>query len=358
MIKQIFLIVLLLFFAGCGSKEEKVEEKNLEKYSSAIFAGGCFWCSESDFEKHEGVIEVISGYTGGEIANPTYEEVSSGVTEHREAVKVYYNSSSISYSQLLEIFWKHIDPTDEKGQFVDRGHQYSSAIFYNNEEEKHIAEKSKEEIEKLFKEPIVTPILPAEPFYKAEEYHQDFYKKNTLQYKYYRARSGRDDFIKNNWKNVDLGENWESEKSQNSREYNKTPISNLTQIQYYVTQKGGTEEPFNNKYWNNTEEGIYVDIISGVPLFSSKDKYKSGTGWPSFVKPVSEDVIKEVPDNSLFTKRTEVRGAISDAHLGHVFEDGPKPTGLRYCMNSAALKFIPKDELKDEGYGQYLKEFE
>lgn len=349
------MMVLLLVVSACTtSKEEEKMNKNLENYNEAIFAGGCFWCSESDFEKHEGVIEVISGYTGGKIKNPTYSQVSSGETEHREAVAVYYDPKLISYKELLEIFWKHIDPTDSGGQFVDRGFQYSSAIYYGSEEEKELAEVSKKKVEKLFDEEIVTPILPKQTFYKAEEYHQDYYKENKLRYKYYRSASGRDAFIKENWDGKTL---FSDEKNSTSNFQKKTPISELSDIQYCVTQENGTEKPFNNAYWDNKKEGIYVDIISGEALFSSKDKFESGTGWPSFVKPISQDVVKEVADNTWFSRRTEVRGSLSDAHLGHVFTDGPNPTGLRYCMNSAALRFIPKEELKEKGYEEYLDEF-
>lgn len=334
-----YFVILLFVIIGCNTHMDTTMNKKLDNYDKATFAGGCFWCSENDFQKQDGVIEVVSGYTGGNLENPTYEEVSTGQTGHREAIQVYYDSSKISYEELLEIFWKHIDPTDSAGQFVDRGFQYTSAIYYHNEKQKNLAENSKKKVQEFFEEPIVTQILPAEEFYKAEEYHQDFFKKNKLQYKYYRYRSGRDEFIENNWKGVSL--------------YNDS----LTPLQYYVTQENGTEEPFNNKYWDNTKEGIYVDIISKEPLFSSKDKFKSGTGWPSFTKPIKEDAIIEKKDNSIFMNRVEVRSASSDSHLGHVFEDGPEPTVLRYCMNSAALIFIPKEKLKEKGYRKYLDEF-
>ncbi len=360
------LLALFLTAACTRADEDAVRNANADMdkkaYKTATFAGGCFWCMEPPFEKMPGVIDVVSGYAGGRDKDPTYEEVSSGATGHYETIEITYDPKVVTYAELLDVFWRQIDPTDAGGSFVDRGQQYGSVIFYSNDEEKKIAEDSKKRLAEsgIFKAPIVTEIKKLETFYKAEDYHQDYYKKSTLKYKFYRSRSGRDNFIKKVWKGKEgvtlPGKSPQGPKGGAFKKPSDEALrASLTPLQYEVTQQEGTERAYENLYWDNKREGIYVDLISGEALFSSVDKYDSRTGWPSFTKPLSQDNLVFREDRKLFSTRTEVRSKMAGSHLGHVFDDGPPPTGKRYCMNSAALRFVPKEDMEGEGYGEYLE---
>jgi len=336
-------------------------------------AGGCFWCVEYDIEYGTGIVDVISGYMGGTGENPTYENYSQ--LGHREVVKVIYDTEKATFEDVVWQMMKYADITDGEGSFNDRGGQYAPAIYFLNEAEKISAEKIIKIIDdsKRFTKKVAVKILPTVPFYSAEEYHQNYAEKNPLRYSYYRNASGRDVFSEKYWTKEELAtfgtpnefkvniikktsmQNTQQEFIKPTEEALKTI---LTPLQYKVTQEEGTERAFSNEYWDNEEEGIYVDIVSGEPLFSSTAKYDSGTGWPSFVAPIAKDVVIEKIEKSIFSTRTEVRSKIADSHLGHVFPDGPSDRGgMRYCMNSASMKFIPKSEFAGTKYESYLSLF-
>ncbi len=336
----------------------------------ATFAGGCFWCMEPAYQETDGVVDAVVGFAGGAADTADYLTVTQGTTQHREAVQVTYDPSVISYDELLDIYWRQIDPTDAGGQFADRGAHYTTAIYVHDDAQRALAEASRQGLadSAKFAEPIVTAVVDYTGFYLADEYHQDFYLKSAQRYEQYKQGSGRADFISENWAK-DAALEYEKSKQEAASavaprgDYNYTPeeiealLADLDPLAYHVVAEDGTEEPFNNAYWDHKAEGIYVDTVTRRPLFSSTHKYDSGTGWPSFWRTIDDDSVTLHEDNSLSMTRTEVR---SDAgHVGHVFDDGPEAEGgRRFCTNSASLLFIPREAMPAEGYEEYLYLFD
>ncbi len=332
----------------------------------AYFAAGCFWCTESRFEKLPGVLDVRSGYMGGDAERPTYEQVIRGGTGHRETVEVLFDPALISFQQLLDAFWRMHDPSDPGGAFVDRGHAYTSAIYPVDDEQARLARGSRDALDAAakFDRPIATAIAAAEAFWLAEAYHQDFARLNPVRYGYYAAASGRIQFIERVWDGDEtvyaLDDATAAERPAWWR-----PIpsdadlrATLDPLAYRVVRQDATERAFSHPYDALYDDGIYVDVISGEPLFSSLDKFDSGSGWPSFTRPIDPGFVVTQPDRTLWIVRTEARSTYGDAHLGHVFDDGPDPTGQRWCINGVALRFVPLGDMEAEGYGDWLHLFD
>ena len=323
---------------------EKEAEKANSGTANLYFAGGCFWGTEHFFKQIRGVISTEVGYANGTLQHaPSYEEVCSGNTGFAETVKIVYNPQVVDLKLLLELYFKTIDPTSLNKQGNDVGDQYRTGIYYTDAGVKTTIDEAIAALAKNYKKPIVVEVSPLQNFYKAEEYHQDYLDKNPRGYCHIPTKL------------FEVARKANPEPIKFKKPTEAELRSRLSKEQYAVTQQNATETPFANEYWDEQREGIYVDITTGEPLFSSLDKFQSGCGWPSFAKPIDKKLIEEKEDKSYHMTRTEVRSKLGDAHLGHVFDDGPKQLGgLRYCINSASLRFIPKEDMQKEGYGEYL----
>lgn len=341
---RIFTLIILqaitFSLVHCQSHNQSEEQKNARTQSSTMketiyLAGGCFWGMEAYFAGVQGVLETEVGYANGTTEHPTYQEVCTGTTGHAETLRIVYDASEVNLNFILNLYFECIDPTVLNRQGHDVGTQYRTGIYYTKPEQEEIAKQMLRELQARNNKRIVVECLPLKIFYPAETYHQEYLKKNPGGYCHISKA--------------------QINKAHATRFIDKEELKKkLTPLQYHVTMEQGTEAPFTNEYDKHFEKGIYVDIISGAPLFVSSDKYDSGCGWPAFSKPITDEAVTERADNSHGMSRVEVRSA-SGAHLGHVFEDGPAETGgLRYCINSASLRFIPLEQMEKEGYGKYI----
>lgn len=308
-------------------------------------AGGCFWGTEKYLGNIDGVLETEAGYANGKTDYPTYHDVCRNDTGHAETVKVVYDQTRISLAYILKLFYEIINPVSINRQGADIGTQYRTGIYYTDSEDEAVIRKSIEELQSHYSEKIAIEICPLLNYCRAEEYHQKYLDKNPTGY----CHISEDKF-----KKLIRVENTEERKYVKKTKQELKKI--LSETEYEVTQNSVTEPPFQNEYYDVFRKGIYVDVTTGQPLFISNQKFDSGCGWPSFARPISDDLLSEIQDESHGMKRIEVRSRIGDAHLGHVFNDGPNEMGgLRYCINSAALKFIPKEEMEAEGYGHLVQ---
>lgn len=365
--KLILLVLFTLLISACNAsnkallteptdvfvEEEMTKEfvamdnsyEKIEGIEVIYLAGGCFWGIEKLMQSLPGIVDVVSGYANGRAdIEPTYEIVVRGDTDYRETVRVEYDPNEISLDAILFAYFAVIDPTIENAQGNDRGSQYQTGVYYVGEDSQATVERISS-IERERGPEFVVEIKPLERFFDAEEYHQDYLEKNPLGY----CHISPDEMREISAMTVDPGDY--------QRPAKETILDMLSDLQYDVTQNAGTEQPFNNEYWDNHNRGIYVDVVTGEPLFSSSNKFDSGTGWPSFSQPIDENTVRFIEDKSMGMQRTEVHSRAGNSHLGHVFYDDPvSPNGIRYCINSAALRFISYGEMESEGYG-YLMTF-
>ncbi|HWR38677.1 MAG TPA: peptide-methionine (R)-S-oxide reductase MsrB [Patescibacteria group bacterium] len=320
-----------------------VEKESGSRLKEIYLAGGCFWGTEKYFSLIKGIVETEVGYANGNTENPTYEDVCRKASGHAETVKILYRPYEVSLEFLLSLFYDIIDPVAVNQQGNDIGSQYRTGIYYVDAQDREVIAASVSALQKRYNTPIAIEVMPLQNYYKAEEYHQKYLDKNPNGYchiggnKFMKARNAEDHKLRYRVDSPDILK------------------TKLTDMQYQVTQNNATEPPFRNEYYDHFKEGIYVDVTTGEPLFVSSDKFESGCGWPSFSKPIRPDLIRELTDTSHGMKRTEVKSKQGNAHLGHVFDDGPSELGgLRYCINSAALVFVAKEEMREKGYGELL----